>query len=213
MSNRDDIANTLLPCPFCGHRVHTQDPLDTIYPVGVTPSNRAPRMWRVVCQANAGGCDAEAYGTSPEEAAKNWNRRKQEPQAANLVTQNVELQEALDWIGTNCVKSVLAPGHYLISQVELDSAMKALDGPWPQLPGTVLRVTGRVWQRSEAASGKPGGEWVLDLRATSSDVFVESRHTEPITTPITDVISLPSRHEQGPPDGRDNKAESTENHK
>jgi hypothetical protein len=198
MSDRDDLANTLLNCPFCGHRLQTQDPLDTIYPL---PVGKLPNSWRVVCQTSAGGCGAEAHGTSPEEAAEKWNQRKQDPLTALMVTQNVELREALDWVGASCVKSVLAPGHYLISQVELDSAMKAADGPWPSLPGTVLRVTGRVWQRSVASSGVPGGEWVLDLRATSSDVFVECRHTEPITTPITDVIGLPSLYPQEPADG------------
>jgi hypothetical protein len=64
-------------CPFCGNDLNKQDILDTVYPVARDQFGNY-HIWRVVCQGNAGGCDASILGDSKEEAIKSWNKRKAE---------------------------------------------------------------------------------------------------------------------------------------
>ena len=71
MNPREPIESSeILPCPFCGHDLETQDMMDTIYPVG-----RSDDLFQIVCQGNAGGCDASMLGSSPEECVRKWNKR------------------------------------------------------------------------------------------------------------------------------------------
>lgn len=80
----------LLPCPFCGWSSDPDDLEDVVYPSGT--------MWRevggrrtyfsykerqdgdnfcfvVVCNESMGGCGAEIFGDSEQEAVNKWNRR------------------------------------------------------------------------------------------------------------------------------------------
>lgn len=68
----------------------------------------------------------------------------------------------------------------------------------PVATETELPVRGKVWKRSEESSGKIGGEWVLELTAELNGELVVSRHTEPITTPLLDVLGLPSLYTSPP---------------
>lgn len=60
-----DISK-LLPCPFCGNDVSTQDPLDTVY-----PCDRQMTLFQTVCNS----CSATVLGETGDEAVANWNRR------------------------------------------------------------------------------------------------------------------------------------------
>ena len=63
-----------LPCPFCGNDLNKQDILDTVYPA--SEGRFGYKLWQVVCQGNAGGCDASILADSEEDAIKAWNKRK-----------------------------------------------------------------------------------------------------------------------------------------
>lgn len=62
----------LLPCPFCGHDLNTQDILDTIYPITRVGETA---IYNIICQEHSGGCDAGILGDSPEHCIAKWNRR------------------------------------------------------------------------------------------------------------------------------------------
>lgn len=64
------INLNLKPCPFCGHNLNTQDPLDTIYPV-----DREKTVYQIVCNEYSGGCDTTILGGSIVECINKWNRR------------------------------------------------------------------------------------------------------------------------------------------
>lgn len=82
----------LTPCPFCGWAPSPDDDLiDVVYPSGTmwrqkgnfrTYHSYSERQegdqfcWNVVCNESMGGCGAEMYGDSKEEAISKWNRRK-----------------------------------------------------------------------------------------------------------------------------------------
>lgn len=75
-----EIRETMLlkNCPFCGNNLNKQDPLDTLYPAfrwHNPDTEQEETVWHIVCQVNAGGCDCEVYGSSPQESIDNWNRR------------------------------------------------------------------------------------------------------------------------------------------
>lgn len=75
-SIRDNMV--LKNCPFCGHDLNTQDPMDTLYPsfVWYNPeTEQEETVWNIVCHVTAGGCDCEVYGDSPQQCIENWNRR------------------------------------------------------------------------------------------------------------------------------------------
>ena len=65
----------LLPCPFCGHDLNTQDPSDTIYPA-CRNLNTGEYIYQIVCQENAGGCSATILGDSKEDCISLWNTRR-----------------------------------------------------------------------------------------------------------------------------------------
>lgn len=54
-------------CPLCGFIPDIED-ADFLYPV-----NKDKTAWNAVCPFTSGGCDAEAVGSSREEALANWN--------------------------------------------------------------------------------------------------------------------------------------------
>ncbi len=62
-----DETMTLLPCPFCGHRV------DNI-PETPFPTTRARDCWAARCGNPY--CGAQILGATPEEATARWNRRE-----------------------------------------------------------------------------------------------------------------------------------------
>ena len=61
-----DETMTLLPCPFCGHRVDNS-------PERPFPTTRARDCWAARCGNPY--CGAEILGATPGEAATRWNRR------------------------------------------------------------------------------------------------------------------------------------------
>jgi len=68
---------TLLPCPFCGHDLNTQDIEDTIYPTSsyIDEDGMEKYIYNIVCQVSAGGCDASILGDSVEKCITKWNKR------------------------------------------------------------------------------------------------------------------------------------------
>ena len=67
----------LLPCPFCGHDLNTQDIMDTIYPAfpHIYEDGMEKYIYNIVCQVTAGGCDASILGSSAEDCVTKWNKR------------------------------------------------------------------------------------------------------------------------------------------
>lgn len=88
----------LMPCPFCGHAPDMSDLADVLYPSGTWWADRQfygkvyrtyrshqlreegdQQCWGMHCTENHGGCGAQVYGHSEQEARDKWNRRaKQE---------------------------------------------------------------------------------------------------------------------------------------
>ena len=54
MTLRAKACRSLLPCPFCGHNLRDDDPLDVIY-----PTTRDGTVWGVHCSTGNGGCHAD----------------------------------------------------------------------------------------------------------------------------------------------------------
>jgi len=67
----------LLPCPFCGHDLNTQDIMDTIYPsfLHIDEDGVEHYIYNIVCQESAGGCGAIILGNSVEDCVTKWNTR------------------------------------------------------------------------------------------------------------------------------------------
>jgi len=67
----------LLPCPFCGHDLNTQDIMDTIYPsfLHIDEDGVEHYIYNIVCQESAGGCGAIILGNSVEDCVTKWNKR------------------------------------------------------------------------------------------------------------------------------------------
>lgn len=73
---RDNMI--LKACPFCGHDLNNQDPMDTLYPANRWWNPETEEMeysWHIVCQENAGGCSCEVYGRDPSDCIEKWNQR------------------------------------------------------------------------------------------------------------------------------------------
>lgn len=82
------MSDTPPPCPFCGKVVDLDDP-DTLYPSGTGWKQESDlrtyhsfrdvpeeqRCWGMHCPTPSGGCGAEMYGDSREEALAKWSRR------------------------------------------------------------------------------------------------------------------------------------------
>lgn len=80
------------PCPFCGMKIDPED-IDTVYPSGtgwidvpmeeggyrhyVLASQVPVEQWcyKIICNESYGGCSAEIYADSREEAVEKWNKR------------------------------------------------------------------------------------------------------------------------------------------
>ncbi|MFA5920087.1 MAG: hypothetical protein WC856_02200 [Methylococcaceae bacterium] len=65
----DMVIEGVKPCPFCGQIIDETDG-DFCYPM-----DRNKLIWRAGCIESAGGCGAEVFGESWEEAIKKWNTR------------------------------------------------------------------------------------------------------------------------------------------
>lgn len=79
----------LKACPFCGHEADSSDP-DTLYPNGTgwkvnsdgllsfhsfREVPKAQWCYSLHCVVTSGGCGAEMYGLTKQEAINKWNKR------------------------------------------------------------------------------------------------------------------------------------------
>lgn len=83
-----------LPCPFCGHPPDTSDLQDVLHPSGTWwrdsmrggklmrtyhgRHNHQPgdnRCWTMKCAESHGGCGANVFGHTEQEARDKWNKR------------------------------------------------------------------------------------------------------------------------------------------
>lgn len=53
-------------CPFCEHQFREDEMDDVIY-----PTNRERTLWQCGCTV----CTATVFGTTPDEAVADWNKR------------------------------------------------------------------------------------------------------------------------------------------